>query len=666
MVNVFGSFYEGFQKREDEWRRQRVDNARAYNQFRSQNPYASYAEYQSFIDSLTGGDNYLRGGLPGNEVLQAITAEGQKMKQQQMMMQQMDLLNKQAQTEGNIAALIGRNALQYDDDQKLEEAVAGQLGGDANGARELLKRYYPNGYSAIREQSRASLYNQFLPKAIEFLEKNPNAELPKELFPGVAPNLFSSFAGIAKSQAERKYRETQEKIYGDTLNTGIRAMKEGVDFTPPSALSGEYLDRYKRDMEGARKKYETERGDLKKKERQTKVAQLRMSLNQDRDGVKQLLLDPRVDNERVRVEITKRLPAFGLEDVTREEMDAIIGELVTDAQGTQRNAYERTNAQLAQQADAAADEAQKKNELGTKVTFASEALKPRMGDELSAEVASEAIKLLGQTYDIDGEATAALNKAISDPKVQKSIKDAKGNVQIAQQAIMAHPDVQATMQTRQRSMTRQRYREEFNSTNGLPQRQPAPQFLSNFNRDTTTKRDKWLGNLQKGMASSAPPEAKIAALEAIRREMGVEARMADMGLNRAMATANVWAIPGQGMMSEEEVAAARADRMKAIQEVLNSVDTALSQLKQLQRNAPGAPGGPPRGSLEGSPGMDGTVPPRRVGPPISLGEQNFDSVPGWDWQNSPAKQLLDSFRNPGRSPVVPRGSLEGSPGMDGQ
>lgn len=362
--------------------------------------------------------------------------------------------------------------------------------------------------------------------------------------------------------------------------------------------------------------------------------------------MKQLLLDPRVDNERVRAEITKRLPAFGLDDVTREEMDAIIGELVTDAQGSQRNLYERSSADIRTKAEAAADEAQKKNELGTKVTFASEALQPRMGDKLSAEVASEAIKLLGQTFDIDGEATAALNKAISDPKVQSAIKAAKGNVQIAQQALMGHPDVQATLQTRQRSMTRQRYREQFTTENGLPQRQPAPQFLSNFNSETTTKRDKWMGALQKGMASAASPDAKIAALEAIRREMGVEARMAEVGLSRAMATASVWAIPGQGMLSEDDFNAARQDRLKAIQEVLTSVDTALGQLKQLQKNTPGAPGGPPRGSLDGSPGMDSTVPPRRVGPPVQ-------GSLGGSIANSPAARLWDRITTPSETAPVP-------------
>ena len=642
---VWGAFFEGFNKREDEWRRDRVNTAKAYAEFRRQNPYASYAEYQTFIDGITGGDNYLRGGIPGNEVLQAITAEGQKMKQQEIMGRQMDLLNKQAQTEGHISALVGRNSLQYDDDKKLEEALIGQLGGPEAGAGDIIKRMYPGGFGAIREQAKATLYGTHLPKAIEFLEKNPNADLPKELFPGVDGKMFSDFAAIAKSQAERKYRETQEKIYGETLNTGVRAMKEGVDFTPPSALSGEYLERYKRDMVSARTKWEKDRSDIKEKERHQKVGQLRISLNQDRDGIKQMILDPRTDSETVRKEITKRLPAFGLDDLPRAEMDALIGELVADAQGAQRNAYERQNATIATQADSAADEAQKKNLDQTKTMFSSDALSPRMGDKLAAETASEAIGLLGQTYDIDGEATAALNKAITDPRVQRALKDAKGNLQVAQQALMSHPEVAAALQTRQRSMTRQKYREQFTTMNGLPQRQPAPQFLSGFNQETTTKRDKWMSMLQKGMGSSAPAEAKVAALEAIRREMGVEARMAEMGLNRAMATANVWAIPGQGMISGEDVERAKQDRMKAIQEVLSSVDTALSQLKELQARP-----APPRGSLEGSPGMDATVPPRRVGGPAVQGGFGAQ-VPLWDFGNSPAKRLWDSITTP--SETVP-------------
>lgn len=622
MLGVFGSFYDGYQKREDEWRRQRVENARAFSEFKRSNPYASFSEYQTFIDGLTGGDNYLRGGLPSQQVLQAITSEGQKLRQQEMLSRQLDIINKQAQTEGTLSALAERNSLQYDDDAKLEEALIGQLGGDQTGAREMIKRMYPGGFKAIRERAKASLFNQFLPKAIDFLEKNPNAELPRELFPGVDPKLFSDFAGIAKSQAERKYRETQDKLYGQTLDAGIKAMKEGVDFTPPNNMAPEYLDRYKRDMGSARTKWDKDRADIKTKERQQKLGQLRISLNQDRDGIKQMLLDPRTDTETVRSEITKRLPAFGLDDVSRDEMDALIRELVADAQGSQRNIYERNQRELQTQAESAVDDAQKRNELSVKSNFASEALKPRMGDDLSAGVASEAIKIISSIYDIDGQATAALNKAVSDPQVQRAIKGAKGNVQIAQQALMSHPDVAATLQTRQRSMTRTQLRQEFMAANGLPQRQPAPQFLNSYARETTTKRDSWMSKLQKGMSSSAPPEAKLAALEAIKREMGVEARMAEVGMNRALQTASVWAIPGQGTLSEEEAARAKADRMQAIQDVLTAVDTAIGQLRSLQQNAPGAP----------RPAPTAQAPAEKP--------WNFADTPAgrtWDWLTTPAQ-----------------------------
>ena len=68
----FTNFGQAWQKRGDELRRQRREIADAFQQFKKDNPYASLEEFQDYIDDISGGSNYLRGGAPSQWVLEGI------------------------------------------------------------------------------------------------------------------------------------------------------------------------------------------------------------------------------------------------------------------------------------------------------------------------------------------------------------------------------------------------------------------------------------------------------------------------------------------------------------------------------------------------------------------------------------------------------------------
>ena len=68
-------FAEGFREQGEKNFRKRQELAQAFEEFKRNNPYASYDEYQSFIDQRVGnglGSNYLRGGVPGSDVLRTL------------------------------------------------------------------------------------------------------------------------------------------------------------------------------------------------------------------------------------------------------------------------------------------------------------------------------------------------------------------------------------------------------------------------------------------------------------------------------------------------------------------------------------------------------------------------------------------------------------------
>jgi hypothetical protein len=72
MIDFVG-FSDGYRKQQDTGERKRLELAKAFQEFQRQNPTANPLEFQAFIDSMAGGSNYLRGGMPSGDMLKAIT-----------------------------------------------------------------------------------------------------------------------------------------------------------------------------------------------------------------------------------------------------------------------------------------------------------------------------------------------------------------------------------------------------------------------------------------------------------------------------------------------------------------------------------------------------------------------------------------------------------------
>jgi len=72
MIDFVG-FSDGYRKQQDTGERKRLELAKAFQEFQRQNPTANPMEFQAFIDSMAGGSNYLRGGMPSGDMLKAIT-----------------------------------------------------------------------------------------------------------------------------------------------------------------------------------------------------------------------------------------------------------------------------------------------------------------------------------------------------------------------------------------------------------------------------------------------------------------------------------------------------------------------------------------------------------------------------------------------------------------
>lgn len=79
-MNNFTAFSQGFNEKRDDNRRKRRELAEAWQTYKAANPHATYDEMQEYIDGMTGGSNYLRGGMPSGELLQTIADGNAKAK----------------------------------------------------------------------------------------------------------------------------------------------------------------------------------------------------------------------------------------------------------------------------------------------------------------------------------------------------------------------------------------------------------------------------------------------------------------------------------------------------------------------------------------------------------------------------------------------------------
>ena len=71
----FSQWYSGWEEREKYNTRQRRDFAKAFETFKKDNPYATFKDYQDYIDQMAGGSNYIRGGAPSQDVLRNMASE---------------------------------------------------------------------------------------------------------------------------------------------------------------------------------------------------------------------------------------------------------------------------------------------------------------------------------------------------------------------------------------------------------------------------------------------------------------------------------------------------------------------------------------------------------------------------------------------------------------
>ena len=218
----FTNFGQAWQKRGDELRRQRREIADAFQQFKKDNPYASLEEFQDYIDDISGGSNYLRGGAPSQWVLEGIAKKNKENEARDEQKKRIAAMAEKLRIGGQVGALADQYILQSDGTQagidKAREAFIESLGGNKEDywTPQLDSAFSIQNYGKLRFDQIAGI----TPQVIERIDAAGG-----NLTDDAKSNILQTFnisdtelSNIVANQKQKKDRETAQWIISNQGN----------------------------------------------------------------------------------------------------------------------------------------------------------------------------------------------------------------------------------------------------------------------------------------------------------------------------------------------------------------------------------------------------------------------------------------------------------------
>lgn len=264
--------YEGAVASEERWDRKRSDARAAFMEFMKMFPNASAEDYRSYVNEITGGNSFLRGGIPTDQVLNKLAQDRQQQYAQEQMQMRIQTLSGQAQLSGQVDALASKYALDIADDNKLTEALASSLGYNKNDPATapilgMVQRQYPNGYGGIRSSIQQELFDKNLPNVLRIIESNPN--LTDDQLMALTPGMDQNAKGPQRNMllqilgsAREQYKAKSEQARQERIQKAVQDARTQIDANGEYALPnlpGDDLAEAQRLIDPYKKGYETKR-----------------------------------------------------------------------------------------------------------------------------------------------------------------------------------------------------------------------------------------------------------------------------------------------------------------------------------------------------------------------------------------------------------------------
>lgn len=209
----FAGFSSGYRKGQDNLRRRRSELSRAFEEFKRNNPTASYQEFQDFIDLNVGdglGSNYVRGGAPSNEVLRKLEGEGQRRQRVQAAQDAARMWQERQQALTDMDQLSNRLLVENDFDPDAAFEQFSQIVGE-DSVDFLGPEFKPRGlFSPSRaDHLRRGMMEEKLPLALQLIEATDGNIDTTRL--GQQLGIPMSIAEPVKQHALQTYGEKKEQ-----------------------------------------------------------------------------------------------------------------------------------------------------------------------------------------------------------------------------------------------------------------------------------------------------------------------------------------------------------------------------------------------------------------------------------------------------------------------
>jgi len=226
------AFQKGMQAEGDRQRRLRSENAKAFEEFRKSNPYATLADLQGKIDSLSDGSNYLRGGLASDTLLNTIAGENKRALEQRNFEDMIGNETKRAQLFGTFEASLD-NALLMADEEDLANAAENfiqanpGLAGDPGLSSRVRSAFNPTRRNSLISEQ----VEKYLPRAQTIIQ-NSNGDVDADAInKAFGGNIPKSILTPLVTTAQNKYKQDQQTrslgLAKDFIAAAVRAMKDG-------------------------------------------------------------------------------------------------------------------------------------------------------------------------------------------------------------------------------------------------------------------------------------------------------------------------------------------------------------------------------------------------------------------------------------------------------
>jgi hypothetical protein len=436
MFGMFGaSFGQGMQEQGETMERSRRDLANAFETFKRNNPYATYNDYQSFIDMYAGNNNYLRGGMPGGEVIQALAQQGAERKQRDLMAEQLKEARSRAELQGSLEALIDRQLLSMggEDYDKAYNDFATQFGGpNAFPGMNVRSMFSPERRNRLQTMEA----RKYMDDAVKMAQASNGEIDPAEIARtyGISPDI----AKRVSEDAKRRYADEKRKEFvqvQSTLIDKLAANPEGGDsylkaYEP--FLTDEQKVTFKREVDAKREKMKRDEDEKKEALRVEVRGKIEDGIASNPDMRAAILRSPNREGgiAAIRDYMKRRIPAHQQAAITDEDVAQLYNSIASGIDNTRDNEIKQRESKINEVSIKAQEEAKEQSLASAKLRFGRE-------KNYSASQQSAA-DFLAKSIDMTDPAT----QDIVDQVMKEKGKDAPMNDIVA--AVRSHPSFSNT------------------------------------------------------------------------------------------------------------------------------------------------------------------------------------------------------------------------------